>query len=163
MILRVVNILGVLGDQPTWLVGKSTKIDYLWVLGGAMNGARDDSYFPILNEERFRNPESSKSQGSWANASSNGPCFISMFSRVGARKCSIWRSYPSLESIKTMLSVIPLSSSFCFSSLFLQQSTVVWCNSHVPGPNPLRQENTTFVLLYLWTTWRIARQWMCIS
>ena len=50
-------------------------------------------------------------------------------SRVGARKCSIWRSYPSLESIKTMLLVIPLSSSSFSStvhSCLMQQSC--------PGP-----------------------------
>ena len=37
-------------------------IIYPVLFGGAMNGARDDEIF-LLNEERFRTPESSKSQG----------------------------------------------------------------------------------------------------
>ena len=36
-------------------------------LGGAIRVARDDGAFPFLNEERFRTPESSKSQGSYCN------------------------------------------------------------------------------------------------
>ena len=34
---------------------------------GKRFGARDDEFFPFLNEELFGTPESSKSQGSWGD------------------------------------------------------------------------------------------------